>query len=576
MGLIGRLKEKFGGGSGHDSNNGGWDVLEQTRKSSSRVQQEEARHLAEQKRLEDQRQQGKIVGYFLTDDPQILASSRVRFSSADERDVLLKMKDGRIDERREVDFLSKIANNFDSPYYDEDELCHSIMSDPVQMSILGIAVDDLRERRGLETNGVVSEATIANFADECMDMSPEDDYRTPVGFEKFKREFLDGISKYHPENYEQAMDGVERLENAIYGKQYEYYKQLQKMHEKADVMSNYAEISPSERDYVLRNAEIDGDAYWSKDGVGYGLGVDDYEKAGLDPRFKVNVDGKEVFLSSVFDVVGNRLASIGYVPAEDGKMKMRSFYRSSSQGLWRYMPDYAQTGSKKGAIWFGKGHAEEALNLPSEMQEALNSVALHEKKRDVERIDRTRNNPAYGDPMMYFAGTAKCYKSKKDYARNLYGGTMKGDFYHEVNDKGTSLMDVSEYSHPTPESVECNFEKEPNYSDKVGGYSALTPLSGSVKAEIFRSNDGSLKWTILSDVQGRAWVGQVETGAPMTSTGVRSEWIQPGALATPLYEYKDYCGGYGDAQDVNGPYCSMWKNYLSRVPMIKRYVARKS
>lgn len=98
-------------------------------------------------------------------------------------------------------------------------------------------------------------------------------------------------------------------------------------------------------------------------------------------------------------------------------------------------------------------------------------------------------------------------------------------------------------------------------------------MYGQFQSEHFKSKDGKLLWAFNKDAQGRAWVGGVEVDSPLSSVGVRTKWAEIGDYGTPLYEYDVQTGGYGGTQDRQGNYyIGMWKNYLSKMPLIRKYL----
>ena len=100
-------------------------------------------------------------------------------------------------------------------------------------------------------------------------------------------------------------------------------------------------------------------------------------------------------------------------------------------------------------------------------------------------------------------------------------------------------------------------------------------LVGAVRAEGFWSQDGQLIWLFFRDEAGRAWVGQVEVRSRLATMGLRRDWVVMGDFTTPLYDYSRQTGGYGDPSDVKGPRQCMWRNYLSKVPLIRAYIEAK-
>lgn len=113
----------------------------------------------------------------------------------------------------------------------------------------------------------------------------------------------------------------------------------------------------------MRHARIDGDP-WRQDGREYVLTPDILRNCDLGPKYKAQIENQEINLSDIYELGGGRVAAMAYVPTDEG-VKVRSYYRSNSQGVWRYLPDYArQERTGEGLSWYGKSHAEEATTLP--------------------------------------------------------------------------------------------------------------------------------------------------------------------------------------------------------------------
>ena len=330
----------------------------------------------------------------------------------------------------------------------------------------------------------------------------------------------------------------------------------------------------------LENVEIGGDPF-KYNNQEYRLTKELLAKCDLAPDGQFNLGGREIKMSKSFKVE-NRDVVIAYVQAgEKGEIfKARSYYRSSSQGLWRYLPDYVERHENRvnpdgtrtegpaigGAGWYGKGYDEASLTLPTEMQRALNYQVNERPRAEI------------GDviPDFLMCGTACRYESKADYEIAKRSGTLMGDYYREVSDKPKFIYDHNNFSKVAPDNIRIRDDISPDFSHKTNQYHYNSALSGATDAEVFASKGGNLRWTFCSDHAGRSWVGNVEFASPLTSTGLRRDWIDPGDLATPLYEYTKQSSDYGDQSDTKGSYTSMWKNYLSRIPMIREYQNQKT
>ena len=70
--------------------------------------------------------------------------------------------------------------------------------------------------------------------------------------------------------------------------------------------------------------------------------------------------------------------------------------------------------------------------------------------------------------------------------------------------------------------------------------------------------------------ENHAWINNIEVNSPISSTGLHTEWIKPGGLQYTSLEYANQSGGYGEGR--HGNYVNMWNNYLSKMPIIQKYL----
>jgi hypothetical protein len=309
------------------------------------------------------------------------------------------------------------------------------------------------------------------------------------------------------------------------------------------------EVSEEERDEIIAKTEVHGDPFQDK-----ALTPELLKEMGLSPKYKVEGTEGNIWLSSSgYNLDSGRIAVVGYVEYQ-GKTVARTFYRSNSQGVWRYLPNYRMAGNE--VEWYGKGYGEESITLPIPLQKVLSEITNDESK--------LINTP---NPWLAFAGTARNLHSKNTYRSEVNSQPMEltGNFYPSTPFDKVNPSDISFY----------NDQQAPDFSQKVTSWNAKTGLNGNVTVDVFRSKDKSLGYMFCRDAEGRCWIGGVDAEGEIQSTGLHRVWINAGDLSTPSYEYKtaknDQTGGYGNDRKRTGHYVDMYDNYLSQVPVIQEY-----
>lgn len=398
-------------------------------------------------------------------------------------------------------------------------------------------------------------------------------YPSPMDYDEPSNIFLQDIKEHNSsDRYQKYLGDMYKFKHLIYGEQQEYWDQAKLMRQEALAASTEnqdaaqaptAQLSretlPTSPESILSRAVIDGDSY-TVNGYDYTLTPEALQQANLAPHHEVVIDNRPIYLSNTFDA-GNYRAAIAYVESSDGKVHARSYYQSKSSGAWRYLPDYVSNDGS-GSPWFGKAYSEESLTLPFELQQSLNYISA-QGPTDTSNID----------PEFLFFGTAKKYPSKGDYIRLRRDGLLRGDFYQEVAPVPQyDFGRLSPDKHP-PEYINIDGTNAPDFRTSLGSTKINSSLYNNATVEFYPSFNKNLYYSFCAvDHPTRAWVGGIETTSPVTSTGCRSNWVSAGDISTPLYEYKSQADGYGDYRDSKGPYQSMWQNYLSKVPLIRRYL----
>lgn len=320
--------------------------------------------------------------------------------------------------------------------------------------------------------------------------------------------------------------------------------------DKADQISEVtSRIEYNEAEDIFKRVQIRGDGRAGE------LTSEILENAGLLPHHRLEIEGRAMWFSHGYDIGGGRIAVMGYVQDDDGSVVARSYYRSNSQGIWRYLPQYQM---REGRVsWYSKGYGEESVTLPALLQESLtNSI---EDDGGVLELDSDVARAA-------FTGTARHVGST---------GTV---YHNKVSPESERLRGIPAHGGillPSPDKVRTEPEQSPKFDTVLAAWQQDTSLYGRVAFEVVPSNDGTLRFLFCRDEKGRAWVSSVENNSPVESTGLRQQWLSGGVLTTPAYEYSQQSAGYGNEQDRRGNYVDMFENYLSKIPVIQEYIASK-
>lgn len=568
---FGRKMERGGGGTSA-SGETTWDTLKQVQPEGLKQRAEAGPSEEEQARLNAERQQRKIIRGLMETPYEGLKGEVTALHSGEQNAFLVKLATGQIGEAKEREFLSMMKDPR-AQIGTEAMFQRGVKDDLHARRILGFMTEG---RQGFAHPEGVASGQIESFLQK---------YPLPMDFEGTAEEFLEQIRKGNGEQkYQQYRESMAEFMQTMYGKRQEYWEQMKVLHERAMEWTlelpksmatemvetprkrSWEKMTAGEQEKMLAKTRIDGDT-WLQGEAEYRLTPGILAECGLGPEFKMNLEGREIGLSEMFAVGEQRAAVIAYVQSEKGVMA-RSFYRSNSQGVWRYLPDYVPQEGGGGVAWYGKGYDEESVTAPLEMQKCLSEMLEAQGGRGKE-ITQTV-------PEFLMAGTAKRYASKDAYREALTMGTLRGDLYEEVAHRAKVEFGRQWRTKVSPENLDVDAGSQPDFAKQISEWQQPTAMDGMAKVETFKSQNGELNWMMCQDVQGRAWVGGAETTAPITSTGLRSEWVQLGDLATPIYEYKTQIQPvYADYEDDKGRYVSTWKNYLSKVPLIRRYLESK-
>ena len=414
----------------------------------------------------------------------------------------------------------------------------------------------------------------------------ESRFASPAALEARMNEYMDYCEAKKAYGDEKQKDTAEKwialfgeksatFKKVLYGKREDYYQVYKGLQREAAEQKKderpFELYSHEESMEMLKTSECEGDPVPTREG-GWKLTPDALLNANLEPRFKVEIDGTEIGLSGTFDIGGGRDAAIGYVKCPDGKIMQRSYYRSNSQGVWRLLPDYVLSFHPRDK-WYSKGYSEEMMIVPSKMQAALCAIT-EQGPTDTGGIN--------GEQL--FFGTAKHYSSKDEWGAACRAGKLRSSVYKEVSPRASMALDgrgaiSSNKRQPEKLRMVGGYLAQPNFDDETRQFTTPTGVYGEMTVDCVRSADKKLMYLFnhatveYPDGQSEkvVWLGGIETDSPITSGGIRRDWVAAGDIATPPLEYASQDGGFGDKTKRFGSYVSMWRGYVSKIPLIRRY-----
>ncbi len=344
------------------------------------------------------------------------------------------------------------------------------------------------------------------------------------------------------------------------------------------------EGNESNRFFEENEVQIHGSAYEFSPGSFAKLEVKDLVDAGLEPKHTVVVGSTELRVSQPYNLDNGRLAAMVYVKQGDVYVP-RSYYKSNSAVSWRYLPTYSREYDPETDRYnrhYDKGYDEDSLDATWEVQMALTKIAAEP--------NNIINTPK--DPEFYMFGT--CWEKDKDntyqFSVDELGETYNGQFKVPESDRQKhenvgGFLEFTGVNKLEPEKVGfANHAFNPNFAEgPIAEWPDYSHIYGAITNRVFQSKNKQLTYVIHESAEGKVWMN-IQTNTELTPVGVRKKWFDGGDLTSPAYEYKypkisnsgesyvyDQTGGYGDDSDRRGSYVDMFKNYNSKIPIIKEY-----
>ncbi len=325
-------------------------------------------------------------------------------------------------------------------------------------------------------------------------------------------------------------------------------------------------VESLESQKVLSKTEIHGDEFNGKILTQKILRLNN-----LEPKYKITLGEDRLwYCSKPYDLGKGRIAVVAYVKDND-HFVARSYYRSNSHGVWKYLPQYLSVykpmDSKPGdkemmeerISWYSKGYGQESITLPVVVQFGLAQINLNETK--IEGVP---------DKELVFAGTARGVYTKKENITYMVRVSetpdyLDGNFYSTGADEKIP-----------PEKLLFNDTKQSaDFSKLVLSWTQPSSLYGPLNIEVFKSKDGNKLIMFYMDSSKRVGIASIEGDSVFTTTGLRERFVNSGDLSTPILEYRGEDGGYGEEEGGKGHYVDMFKRYNSKIPLIQEYLEYK-
>lgn len=309
----------------------------------------------------------------------------------------------------------------------------------------------------------------------------------------------------------------------------------------------YYEIrSNSSRDDMLKRTELTPNDYAK---VYDSTALVKYD---LTPEYILELDDIIILVSRIFNVrFEERPHVVLYIENSKGGFIARNFYRSRSQGVWRFLPGVFNDG------WFYKSpYGEQAINAPIELQKVLDELHGVYLERF---IQNTGAFPPRG--IGGFGGD-----DTKNFDVAFKTETQERQWMGFMVKTTRSVLGA-------PKELILNSEDSPDFSRELMSWQ---DVDGNAK-RVFMSRNGQLKYEFLTNKKGASCLALIEcANTKINSFGLHNQFVQTGDFTTPLYEYRRQTKGaetiYGDLDDCfSDSYCGMWRKYLSQIPVIREY-----
>lgn len=291
--------------------------------------------------------------------------------------------------------------------------------------------------------------------------------------------------------------------------------------------------------------------------------VSKLRKNNLLPKHTIEVKGVNYHITDIINTKNGR--KVAFAIIETGKTRtFQTLVSSNSQGTFRVIPVVVV--DEQGEVaYLSKGLASASIEVPNEVDALLGQKLL---KNEV----RTDISKTTGDELLIGSVPDTLFPTDGEHplAYEFLGLREK----LLLQDKNLNTIHANDVN-VKPENIRiANRDFEPDFSKKpVLEYKTTTELSGEVKAQVFRSRDGSIEYTVFKDKEEKIWIAKItDTTAAINNSGIRKEYFSARNILQPRWEYPEQIPGTyaGASNPINGKYADNW-DYLKRIPVIKDY-----
>jgi hypothetical protein len=241
------------------------------------------------------------------------------------------------------------------------------------------------------------------------------------------------------------------------------------------------------------------------------------------------------------------------------KIYVNTFFLSRSQGVYRCLVGYSMKNGK--VRHHNKGWGETSITLPIKLQ-----LKLFELSKNTDSL----NFEDYTN--MFYGASEEIYK--RDYV----------EYHNEVEKTGSKIPIPYSGNYrvkiPPQDLNILESDYYPNFKQLKSHIEFNNRMYGNTSYYEFKSNNNLLNFLFCKNAWA-SWIAHLEvTNSSVTSYGLFKDWVHAGDLNTPPYEYcfinkkgkfKDQTGGYGNKENIYKSYHGMYKNYLSKVGVIKDF-----
>ncbi len=307
-----------------------------------------------------------------------------------------------------------------------------------------------------------------------------------------------------------------------------------------------------------------------------------YARVGLEPKSTIDLDGVRVHLSDPYALGGGRIAVVAYVEL-DGRVFVRSFYRSNSRGVWQVASHHGQMGRiamapgdvRMGLIdsWIGKGKGKgkHSTILPDRLQVAL-EMRARQGIKTLPDAPELRGRVA-GQRAM--DGTPAHSARQVTTAEAAFYGALQyleaTAYNRGAADHGLAFVHGSQ---DDPSSLALQDPAmSPDFSQAEGPVSVtLDPrlYPTPVHRYLVPAKNGRARFTFFTDGEV-VWLGKVENvGSPITSFAVTKDAFDASALLVPPAEYRAMIPGGFEGEAIAGTsYSRVRKEWFDQVPLLR-------